>query len=152
MPFPGNGCLTGRLPNYPARILNPLLAHRPQPVSRPSRRGGRIRVQGVALVGGRRIETAGPFRFLFGHEKEGHTSKTPFARQPGTKKKGHPATCRSPRSNQPKEQTAGGRAPRCPLPSLSTIPAKFVETCPLLRFSTNSCLLYLYIPDIRIVL
>ena len=43
----------------------------PRPVNRPSQ-GGRILGSGAAApAGGRRIGTAGPFRFLFGHEKEG---------------------------------------------------------------------------------
>ena len=35
-------------------------------VARWPHKGSRV----LPLVGGRRIETAGPFRFLFGHEKE----------------------------------------------------------------------------------
>ena len=46
--------------------------------------GGRIRVQGEALVGVHRIETVALFRFLFGVKKEGHHGKMPFARRPGT--------------------------------------------------------------------
>ncbi len=81
------------------------------------------------------------------------------------KRNNYTADRRLPRSQNPKTRTErqpavpleatsqkSGRAPRCPRPPLSTIPSKFVETCPLSRFSTNSCLLYLYIPDIRIVL
>ena len=45
----------------------------------------------AALVGGRRIETAGPFRFLFGHEKERASGKMPFAgRQPLALSRGSP--------------------------------------------------------------
>ena len=58
-PYPGNGFKT--IPCSPA----------PRPVNRPSL-GGRISGSGAAApAGGRRIGTAGPFRFLFGHEKEG---------------------------------------------------------------------------------
>ena len=49
---------------------------------------------GLSLFGGkkrrknRRIGTAGPFRFLFGHEKEGATGRRPFPKKPPTKKDG----------------------------------------------------------------
>ena len=52
----------------------------PSPVNRPSL-GGRISGSGAAApAGGRRIGTAGPFRFLFGHEKEGLIGRMPSAK------------------------------------------------------------------------
>ena len=71
---------------FPQRFLNPFLAQAPQGLSRPSQ-GGRISGSGAAApAGGRRIGTAGPFRFLFGHEKEKLPRKLQLAKKPAAKK------------------------------------------------------------------
>ena len=78
-PLRGTSPYTGEA--FRKRHSNPFLAHRPQPVRRPSS-GGRISgSRAAALVGVHRLETVALFRFLFGDKKEGLSGKMPFSRQ-----------------------------------------------------------------------
>ena len=74
IPFPDSSCLTERVLGCPARFLNPHLAQAPQGLSRPSRRGGRIRVQG--FTPGRRPphRNGGPFSLPF-RARKGRTKQ-----------------------------------------------------------------------------
>ena len=56
------------------------LAQVPQDLSRPSRRGGRTRVQGETLVGVHRIETVGLFA-SFWSQKEGLNGRQPLPKK-----------------------------------------------------------------------
>ena len=75
----GSSLCTGEA--FRKRHSNFFLAQVPQDLSRPSS-GGRISGSGAAApAGGRRIGTAGSFRFLFGHEKERANGRQPSAKK-----------------------------------------------------------------------
>ena len=70
-------------------ISQPLAAFRGQPISESTLRVVFCIVRSTiqkdrAPVGGRRFGTAGPFRFLFGHEKEGVHGKMAFPKKERT--------------------------------------------------------------------